>query len=297
MMRPVHILLAVGVAAVWGFNFVAIKLGLRDLPPLLFSCLRFALAATPLLILGMRGGPPARWAFVIAIGLTLGVVKFGLLFEGIAVGMPAGLASLVLQSQAFFTVLFAAVAFGERPAGQQLLGMAVAASGIGVIAAELPGTQSLLGLAMLLGAAAMWGVSNLLMKRAAARDLLRMMMWVSLIPPLPLLALSLLLEGPDRIVMAMGSLSWTGAVSLLYIVAGATLFGFAAWGYLLRHYPAGLVAPFTLLVPIFGMSSSAVFLGEALSTAKLAGAALVFAGLAVTVARRPAPARVPATAP
>lgn len=297
MMRPVHIALAVLVAAVWGLNFVAIKVGLRDLPPILFSCLRFTLAATPLLVLGTRGGPPVGWALVLGIGLTLGVVKFSLLFEGIAIGMPAGLASLVLQSQAFFTVLFAGIAFGERPGPRQLAGMAVAFAGIAVIGSELPAGGSLVGLAMVVAAAAMWGVSNILMKRAAAPDLLRMMMWVSVVPPLPLLALSLILEGPQRIAGSVAGLTWVGALCLLYIVIGATLFGFAAWGFLLRHYPAGVVAPFTLLVPIFGMSSNAIVLGEAFTTARAIGAALVFAGLAITVARRRTAAVAAAPAP
>ena len=133
-MRTPHILLAVAVAAVWGLNFVAIKVGLRDFPPILFSSLRFALAALPLLILGLRGGPPVPWRFIVGIGVTLGVVKFPLLFLGMDVGMPAGLASLVLQSQAFFTAIFAAFVLGDRPGPKQVLGMIVAFAGVGVIA-------------------------------------------------------------------------------------------------------------------------------------------------------------------
>ncbi|PWC39009.1 EamA family transporter [Azospirillum sp. TSO35-2] len=291
-MRASHILLAVAVAAVWGFNFVAIKVGLRDFPPLLFSCLRFALAALPLLVLGWRQGPPVPWRLVIGIGVMLGVVKFPLLFLGIDVGMPAGLASLVLQAQAFFTAIFAAFALGDRPGPRQILGMLVAFAGVGLIATELPAGESLLGLGLTLAAAAAWGVSNILMKQAKAPDLFRLMVWVSLIPPLPLLILSAALEGPDRIVHAFTTLTLVGVGSLLYIAAAATLFGFAAWGFLMRHYPASLVAPFSLLVPIFGMSSSALFLGETFTTAKLAGGVLVFAGLALSVLKLPAPARV-----
>ncbi|AWK85777.1 EamA family transporter [Azospirillum thermophilum] len=288
-MRSIHVALAMAVAAVWGINFVAIKLGLRDFPPILFSCLRFALAALPLLVLGVRGGPPVPWRYVLGIGLALGVVKFSLLFVGIDIGMPAGLASLVLQSQAFFTALFAALVLGDRPGLRQIAGMAVAFSGVALIASGMPAGNSLLGLLLVLAAAAAWGVSNIMMKQARAPDLLRLMLWVSLVPPLPLLGLSLVLEGPERILHALGSLSLTGVASLVYISAGATLFGFAAWGFLLRHYPASLVAPFSLLVPIFGMSSSALVLGESFTAMKLAGSALVFCGLALAVLKLPAP--------
>ncbi len=287
-MRTPHILLAVAVAAVWGLNFVAIKVGLRDFPPILFSSLRFALAALPLLLLGWRDGPPVPWRFILGIGVTLGVIKFPLLFFGMDVGMPAGLASLVLQSQAFFTAIFAALVLGDRPGPRQMLGMAVAFGGIGVIATEMPSGESLTGLAFCLAAAAVWGVSNIVMKQAKAPDLFRLMLWVSLVPPLPLLALSLVAEGPDRIAHAFATLSWVGVGALVYIAAGATLFGFAAWGFLMRHYPASLVAPFSLLVPIFGMSSSALLLGETFSTVKLLGGLLVFAGLALSVLKRPA---------
>lgn len=293
-MRTSHILLAVAVAAVWGLNFVAIKLGLRDFPPILFSSLRFALAALPLLVLGFRDGPPVPWRFIIGIGVTLGVVKFPLLFFGIDVGMPAGLASLVLQSQAFFTALFAVFLLGDRPGAKQIAGMLVAFAGVGLIATEMPAGNSLLGLGLTLAAAATWGVSNIIMKRAKAPDLFRMMLWVSLIPPLPLLALSFIAEGPDRIAHAFANLTWIGMGSLVYIAAGATLFGFAAWGFLMRHYPASLVAPFSLLVPIFGMSSSALFLGETFTALKLMGGLLVFCGLALSVLKLPIPARAKA---
>ncbi len=294
-MRPLHILLAVSVAAVWGFNFVAIKVGLRDMPPLLFTALRFVLAATPLLVLGVRGGPPVAWRYVLGIGLVLGALQFALLFAGIDAGMPAGLSSLVLQSQAFFTLLFAALVLGDRPGLRPVAGMAVAFAGIGLIAWDMQVGGSLLGLGLVIAAAVAWGAGNIIMKQARAPDLFRLMLWVSLVPPLPLFLLSLGLEGPERIVQAMIGLTWPGFAALAYIAAGATLFGFASWGFLLRHHPASLVAPFSLLVPIFGMSSGALLLGEGFSAVKLAGAVLVFTGLAVTVLRLPRGRTAPAT--
>ncbi len=286
-MRPIHIALALLVTCVWGFNFVAIKLGLRDFPPLLFCALRFVLAATPLLVLGVRGGPPVAWRHVLAIGMTIGVLQFSLLFVGINIGMPAGLSSLVLQSQAFFTVLFATLILGDRPTPRHLLGMVVAFAGIGLIAWEMPAGNSLVGLALVIAAAAAWAVGNIAMKRAAAPDLFRLMLWVSVAPPLPLFVLSLILEGPERITHSLTSLTPLGVGALLYIAAGATLFGFGSWGYLLRHYSASLVAPFSLLVPVFGMSSSVLLLGEDFSPSSIVGAMLVFTGLAITVLRLP----------
>lgn len=286
-MRALHILLAVSVAAVWGINFVAIKIGLRDFPPLLFTALRFMLAATPLLVLGVKGGPPAPWRHVLGIGLAIGAAQFSLLFTGISLGMPPGLSSLVLQSQAFFTVLFAALFLGDRPGLRPLAGMAVAFGGIALIALEMPVGGSLLGLGMVIAAAVAWGGGNIFMKLAKAPDLFRLMLWVSLVPPLPLLLLSLAVEGPERMAQALSAPTWQGLASLGYIAAGATLYGFAAWGFLLRHYPASLVAPFSLLVPIFGLSSSALVLGEDFSPAKIAGAALVFSGLTITVLKLP----------
>ncbi|NUB15513.1 EamA family transporter [Azospirillum brasilense] len=286
-MRTAHIALALAVAAIWGFNFVAIKVGLEDFPPILFCALRFALAALPLVVLGVRGGPPVPWRFILSIGMVLGVVKFSLLFVGMDIGMPAGLSSLVLQSQAFFTALFAAAVLGERPGPKQVLGMAVAFAGIGLIALEMPAGESLLGLGLVIAAAATWGVANLLIKEARAPALFRIMLGGSVVPPVPVLLLSLGMEGPDRAWQALTHLTPLGVGAVAYIAFGATLFGFAAWGFLLRYYPASLVAPFSLLGPVFGMSSSALFLGESFTPLKMAGALLVLAGLAVAVLKLP----------
>jgi len=282
-MRLPHVMLAVLVAAVWGFNFVVIKVGLRDFPPILFSGLRFLVAALPLVVLGWKGGPGVAWRYIIGIGVVLGVVKFSLLFIGMDIGMPAGLSSLVLQAQAFFTVLYAVLLLGETPTQRQMLGMAVAFSGIGLIAIEMPAGNSLAGLGLVVAAAAAWGVSNILMKLAKPTDMLRLILWVSVVPPLPLFALSLAVEGQERVMHALINLTWLGIGALLYISVLSTLLAFAIWSFLLKTYAAGLVAPFSLLVPVFGISSAGLVLGEPLSAAKLGGAALVLAGLILTV--------------
>ena len=279
-------MLAVAIAAVWGFTFVVIKVGLHDFPPLLFSALRFLIAGLPVLVI-WRAGPPVAWRYILGIGFSLSVMMFSLLFVGINVGLPAGLASLVAQSQAFFTTLLAMLLLGDRPRRQQLAGMALALAGIGVIAADLPAGGSLFGLVLVLGAALSWAVANVLTKRAGPANGLHLVIWVSAVAPLPLLGLSWALEGRAQMAAALLGVSWLGVGALLFLSVFATLAAFGAWNWLLARYPASLVAPFSLMVPVFGISFSWLLLGENVSAAKFAGAALVLAGLALTVLRRP----------
>ncbi|MER5208585.1 EamA family transporter [Streptomyces sp. NPDC002825] len=279
-MRPAHLALAALVAAVWGVNFVVIEIGLDHFPPLLFSALRFLVAALPAVFL--VGRPKVAWKWIVGVGLVLGAAKFGLLFTGMDLGAPAGLSSLVLQVQAVFTALFAFAALGERPRRLQVLGMAVALAGIGVAAVDEGGSGPLVGFALVIAAAACWGVSNVLTRKAAPPDALNFMVWVSTVPVLPLLALSLLLEGPERDLAALRGLDGTGIAVIVYVAWITTVFGFGAWGWLLRRHPASSVAPFSLLVPVFGMSSAALFRGEDVSPLRWCAAALLVGGVALT---------------
>ncbi|RSS83912.1 EamA family transporter [Streptomyces sp. WAC06614] len=279
-MRPVHLALAVLVAAVWGFNFVVIEIGLGHFPPLLLSALRFLAAALPAVF--FVGPPKVAWKWIVGVGLSLGVAKFGLVFTGMAAGMPAGLSSLVLQVQAVFTALFAAVALRERPGRTRLAGMAVALAGIAVAAVDQGASGPVLGFVLVVAGAVCWGVSNVLTRKAAPPDALNFMVWVCTVPVLPLAALSLLLEGPDRDLAALRSLDWSGAAVIGYVAWISTVFGFGAWGYLLRRYPASAVAPFSLLVPVFGMSSAALVLGEQVSGLRWLAAVLLVGGVALT---------------
>ncbi|PVE11675.1 membrane protein [Streptomyces scopuliridis RB72] len=279
-MRPTHIAFAVLVTAVWGVNFVVIEVGLGHFPPLLFSALRFLAAALPAVF--FVGRPKVAWKWVIGVGLVLGVAKFGLLFVGMDQGMPAGLSSLVLQIQAVFTALFAAVALGERPGRVRLLGMAVALAGIAVAAVDEGTSGPLLAFTLVIAAAACWGVSNVLTRKASPPDALNFMVWVSAVPVLPLLGLSLLFEGPDADLAALRALDGTGIAVILYVAWVTTVFGFGAWGFLLRRYPASSVAPFSLLVPVFGMSSAALLLSESVSPLRWCAAALLVGGVALT---------------
>ncbi|WP_328452232.1 EamA family transporter [Streptomyces sp. NBC_00386] len=279
-MRPAHISLAVLVAAVWGVNFTVIEVGLDHFPPLLFSALRFLVAAVPAVF--FVGRPKVAWKWIVAVGLALGVAKFGLLFIGMDAGMPAGLSSLVLQIQAVFTAIVAFAFLGERPTRVRLYGMAVALAGVGLAAVDEGTTGPLGAFALVIAAAACWGVSNVLTRKASPPDALNFMVWVSTVPVLPLLGLSLLTEGPSRDLDALRALDWQGAGVVVYVAWITTVFGFGAWGWLLHRHPASTVAPFSLLVPVFGMSSAALFLHESVGPLRWAAAALLVGGVALT---------------
>jgi O-acetylserine/cysteine efflux transporter len=280
-MPRTHLALAVLVAAIWGLNFVIIEVGLEDFPPLLLSALRYALAALPLLVLG--GMPAVPWRWVLAVGVAIGVVKFSLLFIGMDVGMPAGLASLVLQAQALFTVVLAAAVLRERIAGSQVAGLAIAFAGLALVAGGLDGVATPEGFALVIAAAAAWGVGNLALKRAAPKDPLRFMTTVCLVPPLPLLALSLAFEGPGEIGDALAGADARGIGAVLYLAFAATTVGWGLWGYLMGRHPASTVAPFALLVPVFGLSFGALLLGEPVTGRDVAAAVLVLGGVLLTL--------------
>lgn len=291
-----HALLAAAVAVVWGVNFVVIHVGLRSWPPLLFAALRFALVAFPA-VLFVR--PPRIGARrVVAIGLTLSAGQFALLFVAMDRGLPAGLASLVLQLQAVFTIALAMAFLGERPGRRRLVGAAVALAGIGVIAAGRAHGVPLAALVLCVGAAASWGTGNVLVRRAQAPDAVSLLVWTSLVAPLPLLALSLTLEGPARIGSALGAITPGGVAALFYVVVASTAFGFGTWAWLLRRHPASRVAPFTLLVPVVGIASAWILLAERPTGAELAGCLIVLAGLSLTSlpSRTAAPAARPGCA-
>jgi O-acetylserine/cysteine efflux transporter len=279
-MTPRHIALAVLVAAVWGVNFVVIHVGLEHFPPFLFGALRFAVVAVPAVF--FVGRPKVAWRWVVAVGVTLGVVKFGLLFFGMHAGMPAGLSSLVLQSQAVFTAVFAAVLLRERPPAQRIAGLAIAFGGIALAAVDRGLHGPVGAFVIVIVAAAFWGLSNVLTRRAAPPDALRWMVWMSAVPVLPLLALSFLFEGPSAIGRALTGLTPLGIGAVLYVGLGSTLFGFMAWTRLLSRYDASAVAPYSLLVPVFGMSSSWLLLDERFGPLAIAATVLVVLGIGIT---------------
>jgi O-acetylserine/cysteine efflux transporter len=276
-----HFGLALLVVAVWGVNFVVIKVGLHQVPPFLMVALRFTLAAIPAVFFVRR--PNVRWRYMIGFGLTLGVVHFGLLFFGLKNGVSAGMGSLLLQLQAFFTAGLGLIVFRERLKINQVAGMLLALAGIVVIATVRDESIDPVGLGITALSAAFWGLANIISKLAGKIDMLGFVVWSSLVPPLPLFALSWVLEDHAQIQSVFSSPSFTSIWSLAYITYLSTLFGFSVWTWLLSKYPTNRVAPLTLLVPIFGMASSSLFLGESFNTPKLIGALLVACGLIVNV--------------
>ncbi len=283
-MRPRHLLLALVVAAIWGVNFAIIKLGLRQVSPLGLGVARFFLAAFPWVFFIRRPDVPFR--LLAGYGLMIFALQFGLLFTGMKVGMSAGLASLILQLQVFFTIGFSVALLGERPSVWQICGALLAFCGVGLVAAHVGGEVTPAGLALLVGAAAAWGGGNVVSKRIsqtnAAVNVLGLVVWGSLVALPPLLIVAVALER-ETFLASFTGMDWISAGSIAYIVYLSTLFGFAAWSGLLGLYPVSTVAPFTLLVPVFGFLGSAVLLGEPVQDWKLVASALVIAGLCLNL--------------
>ncbi|MNF58321.1 putative amino-acid metabolite efflux pump [compost metagenome] len=280
-MSPKDLLLALVVIIVWGLNFVVIKVGLDDMPPMLLGALRFMLAAFPAILFVRRPQIPLRW--LLLYGLTISLGQFAFLFYAMSVGMPAGLASLVLQSQAFFTLLFAALFLGERLRMTNLFGLLVAAAGLLLIGLQGDRLMTMAGFAMTIGAASMWALGNIVTRKLGKVNLVGLVVWGSLVPPLPFLALSWSLEGPEAIEAALRGINLDSILVLIYLSFGATILGYGLWSRLLSRYPASQVAPFSLLVPVVGLTSSALLLDERLGPLQVLGALLVMLGLLINV--------------
>lgn len=286
-MQPRHIALAVVLAIFWGFNFVVITVALDGFPPLLLAALRFGLSALPVLFLPR---PKVSWPLLIGAACTIFVGQFSLFFPAMAVGMPAGLASIAAQFQAFITIGIAALVLREYPSAWQMTGGGVALCGL-VLVALTVGTSGLTmeGFLLLLASAVSWAIGNVLLRRAGPVDMLAMISWMALVATPPQVLIALAIEGPERIAAALGHANWLTAGAVAYIAFVATTFGYAAWGHLLKTYPAATAAPFSLLVPVTGTLSAYLVLGERFGPLRLAGMALILAGLAVIVLgpRRP----------
>lgn len=281
------LLLALLVILVWGANFVVIKAGVAEVPPLLLGALRFTAAAFPAVLLFRRPALPLR--LYLAYGLTISVGQFAFLFSAIHIGMPSGLASLVLQSQAFFTMVFAAFWLGERWQAPQVAGLLLAGCGLALIGSAHGVSMPLAGFLLTLLAATMWAAGNIVTREigrsAGGRpvDMQALVVWASLVPPLPFLLLSLLIEGPAQITSALAQFSLRSAAAVAYLAWAATLLGYGIWSRLLARYPANQVAPFSLLVPVVGLAAGWMVYGEALQPVHFGGGLLLMAGLAINL--------------
>jgi len=276
-----HALLALAVVAVWGTNFVVIKLALNTLPPLLLGVLRFALAFLPAALFIPR--PAVPWRKLAAYGVLIGAGQFGLLYLAMNGRIAPGLASLVIQTQVFFTIGLAMVADGERVRPHQWVALLLATAGIAVIAAHTGGDITLAGLLMVLAGAVSWALGNQVARTMGRVQMLGVVVWSSVFALPPLLLLSLLAEGPARMAQGLAAADAGVWAAVVWQAVGNSLFGYAAWGWLMARHPAATVAPMALLVPVFGMGASALLLGEGLPAWKLGAAALVLSGLALNL--------------
>ena len=279
-----HLALALVVILVWGVNFAVIKVGLVGVPPLLLAGLRFVLAAFPALLFLKPPKVPLR--LYLAFGLTMSVGQFAFLFTAIHVGMPSGLASLVLQSQSFFTLALTALWFKEKWHANQLAGLLLAAGGLLLIGSAHGASMPLMGFLLTVAAAVMWACGNLV-SRAVGRhgpmNQLAFVVWASLVPPIPLLALSAVLEGHEAMTLAWQNFGLSNLAALAYIAWAATLFGYSVWNFLMSRYPVNRIAPFTLLVPLVGLTTGWLVFGETLQPVHFLGGALLMLGLVVNL--------------
>jgi len=291
--------LAVLVAVLWGLNFLAVRVGLDHFPPFFLAALRYLVLAVPVVLFVPRPGVPLRW--LLGYGLGFGVAQFGLLFLAIEQGMPSGLASVVVQASAPFTVLLGALLLRERVSGRQLAGIGLAVLGMVVIAVDRSRTAPLMPLVLTVLAALGWAVGNLASRQAKPEYPLRFALWMAVVPPLPLLALSAVMEGPATGWRALGSAfgpeGWPGLVALVYIAVLGSVVGSGIWTALLKRYPAGVVAPFSMLVPVVGLVGAWLALDERPTGWAVAGGAVVVAGVLLGTGWLPRFARERAAAP
>lgn len=272
--------LAALVSAVWGFGFIAISVGLQSFSAPQLAAMRFLVAGLPVFLVPR---PRISWISLISIGMTLFAGQFLLLFLAYTQGLPPGLASVTQQLQAFFTVLLAAVFLRDIPGLRQGIGMTVAFAGLILIALTVGADLKVTGLALALAAAMSWAVGNVLVKRATDVPVFPLVVWCSLVPPVPALIVSGLWGDGPWLPAAILRASWLGLAAVIYLGALATTLCYALWGYLLQRYPTATLAPFALLAPCVGIVSAALIFGEVFTPARYAGMALILAGLAIVV--------------
>ncbi|MDP2293314.1 MAG: EamA family transporter [Actinomycetota bacterium] len=282
-MKPRDSVLAALVATIWGINFVVIQWGMEGVPPLLFAALRFAAVAVPAVFLVPK--PDAPWRTVLAVGAFMSLGQFGFLYSAMHAGMPPGLAALVLQSQVIFTIVLAAVHLGELPTRGQVIGVAVATAGLVIVGVGRGGNVPLLALALCLLGGLSWGIGNVVSRASGIRSGLSLTVWSAVIVPVPLLVLSLLLDGPSTVGSALAHFSWKSILSTLYTAGLASLLGYSIFNGLLSRYTPSSVVPWVLVAPIVAMLSAWLLLEQRPNAGEALGGALLLVG--VLVALRP----------
>ena len=284
-MKPADIAIAAMVAVVWGLAFVASRIALDEFSPELMTALRFAIAAVPCLFVRK---PKIAWSLLVAISLTLFLGQFLPQAYGIAHGVPVGLTSVIVQSQALFTIGFAVIAFGERPTPMQALGIGIATVGLLMICGTVGYDFSVAAFAVLMISPVSFAVGNLLLRGARGVPMFDLFAWLCLVSAIPLFVLALIANGPAPTWQALAQMSPTGLACVLALGGISTSIAYWLWGRLLRDYPAAQVVPFALLVPFVGSAASSIVFGERFGPLRLAGMLTVIGGIAVMLlAKRP----------
>ncbi|WP_295514986.1 EamA family transporter [uncultured Pseudomonas sp.] len=278
-MKPLHVVLAVLITAIWGVNFSVIKLGLATVDPFILAGIRFSLCALPAIFFIRK--PDVPWRYIICYGLVFGIGLWGVVNLGIKAGLSAGIASLVLQFSAFFTILLGGWVFKEALTRFQVLGMLIALAGLLCIIKISDGSVSLSGVVLVLVGAASWSVANLINKKASTKDVFGFLVWSSAFAPIPLFILDYVVNGSTGYTAFVSQVNTTAVLSILFQVYPNTLFAYWIWNSLLKTYPVSTVAPLSLLVPIFGMLSSVVVFNESVPVSKVLAVVLIVIGLAV----------------
>ncbi|WP_010204102.1 EamA family transporter [Salinibacterium sp. PAMC 21357] len=281
------ILAAVLVAVIWGLNFVVIDVGLEGMPPTLFLALRFMVVIVPAIFFVPR--PKSRFRDVVLIGSFMSLGQFGLLYTALAIGMPPGLASLVLQAQVVLTVVFAALALRETPTRSQLVGVALGAAGLVVVGSGRGVETPVLAFFVTLAAAASWAIGNVIARRVGRIGStfsplagLSLTVWSALVVPIPMLGLAFVINGADAVGFALTHLTVPQLLSTLYTAWLASLVGYGIWNTLLARHAASAVVPFTMLVPPVGMTTAWLALGEVPTTIEIVGGVMLLLGVAIT---------------
>ncbi|NQV74517.1 MAG: EamA family transporter [Bacteroidetes bacterium] len=278
-LTPKHLLLVLTIVLIWGVNFVAVYIGLQSFPPFLLSALRFGLSALPWVFFMPR--PKAPLLLIFYYGLLNFALQFGLIFTGIKLGISPGLASLILQIQVFFSMGLAFLFFHDRPSTFKIACSLVSFIGIGIVGYHLNGGGTLLGLILMLLAAFSWSVGNIFTKKIHSESPLALVVWGNLVA-FPVMALvSFFFDGPVVILSSLQHVTWPAIAALFYIVYFSTHIGYGAWAFLMKSYSTSVVVPFTLLVPVVGFISSALYLGEELQSWKLLASLFILGGLII----------------
>jgi O-acetylserine/cysteine efflux transporter len=283
-MQKKHLVLAILVTLVWGVNFPITKLGLRSIDPFVLTGIRFALAALPLVFFIKR--PAIPFCYVAAYGFIFGLGMWGVINYGIQVGVSPGIASLIIQLSVFFTMGWGALLFKEKLRGAQLLGALLALVGLGGIISIQQGEHAILGVMLIVLSAIAWSIGNVIIKTSGVKEIFSFMVWASLFPPIPLFFIAWLMQGAAPFENLQSSLDLTAVLSIIFQVYLATHFAYWGWNSLLKLYPVSTVAPLLLLIPVFGIGSSMLIIGEHISTPNLISIAIIILGLAVGLYRK-----------